>query len=143
MDDWLKIESSGSKVILFDRDGKLVIYLRDNKLTIPFPNTWDLLGGGVEEDETPEQAAIRELEEEIGVKVATVYKLADYVMMGKWIFHIFWAKIDVPVSELTLREGQRLEGIELNDRQKYFQGLYADALELYVAKFGNNTRQGR
>lgn len=134
--NWSKIESSGSKVILFDKDGKLVIYLRDNKPDIPFPNTWDLLGGGVEEGETPEQAAIRELEEEIGISVQTVHKLSDYVVMDRWIFHIFWAKIDVPVAELTLREGQRLEGIRLDERHRYFQGMYADALEDYVSKFG-------
>jgi 8-oxo-dGTP diphosphatase len=34
----------------------LIIYLRDDKPDIPFPNHWDLIGGHVEEGETPEQA---------------------------------------------------------------------------------------
>ena len=37
-----------AQALLFDRDGKLLIYLRDDKPTIPFPNHWDLFGGHVE-----------------------------------------------------------------------------------------------
>jgi 8-oxo-dGTP diphosphatase len=136
MNDWSKIEGHVSKVILFDGDGKLVIYLRDDKLTIPFPNIWDLLGGGVEENETPEQAAVRELEEEVGVPVNEVHKVSEYVVMGKWLFHIFRAKIDMSVTELTLTEGQHLQGIKLTERQNYLQGVLAAALEHYVSKFG-------
>ena len=47
--------------LLFDRDNKLLIYLRDDKPEISFPNHWDLFGGHVEEVETPEQALVREL----------------------------------------------------------------------------------
>ncbi|MGZ8454255.1 MAG: NUDIX domain-containing protein, partial [Candidatus Binatia bacterium] len=55
-----------AQVLLFDRDGKLLIYLRDDNPTIPFPNHWDLFGGHVEVGETPERALCRELQEEIG-----------------------------------------------------------------------------
>ncbi len=55
-----------AQALLFDRDGRLLIYLRDDKLSIPFPNHWDLFGGHVEVGETPEEALRRELQEEIG-----------------------------------------------------------------------------
>ena len=40
---------------------------RDNKSWIPFPNHWDLIGGHVEEGETPEKALVREVKEELDI----------------------------------------------------------------------------
>jgi 8-oxo-dGTP diphosphatase len=59
---------SGAKIALL-RGGEVLIYLRDDKPTIPFPNQWDLPGGGREGDETPEQCALRELHEEFGLRI--------------------------------------------------------------------------
>jgi 8-oxo-dGTP diphosphatase len=55
-------------VILEDMEGEVLLLLRDNKSTIVFPNHWTLIGGKVEEGETPEMAAQRQLEEETGLK---------------------------------------------------------------------------
>ena len=56
-----------AQVLLFDRAGRLLIYLRDENPAIPFPNHWDLFGGHLEKGETPEQALVREVKEEIGI----------------------------------------------------------------------------
>ena len=58
-----------AQILLFDRSNRLIIYLRDDKPGIPFPNHWDLIGGHVEEGETPEQALRRETKEEIGIEL--------------------------------------------------------------------------
>ena len=50
-------------------DGKLLVYLRDDFAHIPFPNMWDFPGGVRENDETPEQCVLRELEEEFAIKL--------------------------------------------------------------------------
>ena len=57
---------TGCKIALFCGD-KLLTILRDNKSDIPFPNTWELPGGGREGDETPFECAAREVYEELGI----------------------------------------------------------------------------
>ena len=42
--------------LLFDRFNRLLVYLREDKPEIPFPNHWDFFGGHLEEGETPEEA---------------------------------------------------------------------------------------
>lgn len=60
---------SGAKLALFLGDDLLVIR-RDDKPGIPWPDHWDLPGGGREDDETPEACALRETREEVGLTVA-------------------------------------------------------------------------
>lgn len=54
-------------IILENTDGEVLLLLRDNKSTIVYPNQWTLIGGSVDEGETPEIAAHRELQAETGV----------------------------------------------------------------------------
>ena len=46
---------------------RLVAILRDDIPTIPYPNHWDLPGGGREGHETPVETALRETNEEMGL----------------------------------------------------------------------------
>ncbi len=64
----LNKEFSGAKIALLCGD-QVLVYLRDDKPSIPFPNKWDLAGGGREGDETPEQCVMRETFEEFGLKI--------------------------------------------------------------------------
>lgn len=57
---------SGCK-IAFLCDGRVLTILRDDKPDIPYPNTWDLPGGGREDDETPFDCVSREVLEELGL----------------------------------------------------------------------------
>lgn len=56
----------GAKLALFLGD-QLVVILRDDTPTIPFPGHWDLPGGGREAGEAPATCALRETAEEIGL----------------------------------------------------------------------------
>ena len=65
----MKIEISdftGCKIALFCGD-KLLTILRDDKSNIPYPNTWELPGGGREGDESPFECVAREVYEELGI----------------------------------------------------------------------------
>ena len=57
---------TGCKIALFCEDRILTI-LRDDKSNIPYPNTWELPGGGREGDESPFECAAREVYEELGI----------------------------------------------------------------------------
>ena len=50
--------------------GRLLTCLRDDYDWIPFPAHWDLPGGGAEPGETPLECALRELDEEFGLRLA-------------------------------------------------------------------------
>ena len=57
---------TGCKIALFCEDRILTI-LRDDKSNIPYPNTWELPGGGREGDESPFECVAREVYEELGI----------------------------------------------------------------------------
>lgn len=55
-------------IIVENREGELLLLLRENKSTPIYPKHWTLVVGKVESGETPEMAAHRQLEEETGMK---------------------------------------------------------------------------
>ncbi len=57
---------TGCKIALFFGT-KLLTILRDNIPTIPYPNMWELPGGGREGQETPFECVAREVYEELGI----------------------------------------------------------------------------
>lgn len=63
-----QMEFSGCKIALLC-DDKLLTILRDDKASIPYPNKWELPGGGREGEETPFECVQREVFEELGLKL--------------------------------------------------------------------------
>ena len=60
---------TGCKIALFCGDCVLTI-LRDDKPSIPWPNMWELPGGGREADESPFECVAREVFEELGIHLS-------------------------------------------------------------------------
>lgn len=60
---------SGAKIALLNQDQVLSI-LRDDIPTIPYPNTWDMPGGGREDEESPFDCVQREVFEELGITLS-------------------------------------------------------------------------
>jgi 8-oxo-dGTP diphosphatase len=87
---------------------------RDDKPGLTFPAHWNLIGGGVEPGESPEQALVRETQEEIGID------LRDYQSFGTYYWrdyevHVYTTDLDKPVTALTLGEGQDLRFFDAPD----------------------------
>jgi 8-oxo-dGTP pyrophosphatase MutT (NUDIX family) len=81
-------------IIVENMEGDVLLLLRDNKSTTIYPNHWTLIGGTVGEGETPERAALRELEAETGYRTKLsfwkrydrehpLFVVDQYIYMGK------------------------------------------------------------
>ena len=69
----------------------------------PFKGCWAFPGGFMNMDETTEQCAIRELEEETGLKVSKVYQIGAYSKVdrdprGRTVTVAYLAIVDVPMA---------------------------------------------
>ena len=103
-----------SLIILRDNH-RLLMHLRDDKPTIPYPNYWALIGGGIEENETAYDALRREIEEEISSDVKNIRKIEEIVLMNdpepncrdQRIF-LYQGEIEKDIKDINLTEGQRL-----------------------------------
>jgi 8-oxo-dGTP diphosphatase len=87
--------------IIFDKNQILLIKRRD----IP---VWVLPGGGVEQAETPEEAVIREVQEETGLKVSIIRLVALYTPVNR-------LTNDTYVYECRPAEGNLTTGSETAD----------------------------
>ena len=103
-------------VILKNKRGQILLMKRDDDPDIPFPNTWDLVGGHIEEGESPEEALRRETKEEIGCEPDTLSFWRQYEVQEGDVYpnvkYIFRGTLSKPVSELTRGEGQELRFYE-------------------------------
>ena len=127
-----------SQVLLFDCNSRLLVYLRDDNPAIPFPNHWDLFGGHLEAGESPEQALVREVREEVGVELKHWHFFRVYHCTEGDVYpnikHIYWAQIHQSPAQLTLNEGQRLMSIGLNELDGFkfaniLRGILQDFIE--------------
>ncbi|NEO58722.1 MAG: NUDIX domain-containing protein [Okeania sp. SIO3B5] len=113
----------GSVIILLNSNNEILLVLRDDKESIPFPNTWNLLGGILENNESPEECIRREIREEIEIELGNINFFQKYNIYDRE-HYVFWKQIDLDLTEIQLNEGQRLAYFtkdELDQNQLAFQ----------------------
>ena len=86
----------------------------------PFKGAWAFPGGFMNMDETTEQCAIRELEEETGLKVATVHQIGAYSKVdrdprGRTITVVYLAIIDTPQNVIGKDDAAKAEWFPITD----------------------------
>lgn len=86
------------------QDGRLLLQLRDDIPTILYPGCWAVFGGHLEVGESPFDAVIREIWEEIGFKLTEPSYFRPYSDRHA-IRHVFSHPLTVPLSQLNLQEG--------------------------------------
>ena len=92
-----------SVAILYQED-KYLMQLRDNIPGIVYPDHWGFFGGHLETEESPEEALLRELMEEIGYQPPAVYPFRTYCTEIS-IRHVFHAPLLSKTDRLKLGEG--------------------------------------
>ena len=108
----------GAKLALV-RGNDLIVILRDDLSTIPWPAHWDFPGGGREGDEAPLACALRELHEELSLVLspdAVCWEYAAPHASGEssWFFVARVDDLDLSLLKLG-DEGQEWRLMPINE----------------------------
>ncbi len=129
----------GAGILLLNSNNEVLLLLRDDKPEIPFPNMWDIPGGKVEVNETPEVAIRREMDEELGLNDLGKFKLFKIITSEKITDYIFWKRLDLIPSKIDLKEGQCIEYFDLEKIKKNKLAFnYNIVLEEFFNEFVSN-----
>lgn len=98
--------------VLRDKNGRVLLQHR-SKTAKRIPGYWAFFGGGIEKNETPEEALKREAEEELGIKLKDFKFFRRYEFQeaeGLYEKFVFVAPLDNSLEELKKqqKEGQNL-----------------------------------
>jgi len=98
-------------VALLNPAGEILLLLRDDKPGINYPGHWSLIGGHRDGEETIDRTARREVQEEIGLDLADLRRVATHRDEGGTgsLVAFFAGAIDQPAESLDLTEGQRVQ----------------------------------
>ncbi len=126
-----------AKVLIRDESGKLLI-LKDKH-----SDWWDLPGGHIREDETPEEGALREVEEETGLKLNDAF-----LVMGAEVdtdighklalFLVSYIPVEAP-KPLISEEHTDFAWVRLEDSRYYNLGVWAPIVEYFMGDFQNKN----
>jgi 8-oxo-dGTP diphosphatase len=112
-------QKQGTGILFYDvENDRVLVFQRDNIEDIPFPGMLDIIGGAVEEGETPAQTIEREVFEELfDLRIGAGYRLTDYAEFTVFVDslgieeHIFVQPIDFSIENIQLLEGECLAWI--------------------------------
>lgn len=108
------MKRKGSSLIFVNRRAQILLFLRDDILSIPYPNMWDIPGGHVEPNETPEECIVREMKEEMDLDIEG-FQLFSVTEFDDREEYVFWIKCDLDIEKIELTEGQRLKWFSENE----------------------------
>lgn len=99
-------------------DGRYLMQQRDDIQGIFYPGYWGLFGGAIEEGETPEEALVREVEEELAFEVREpryfTKVVFDFEFAGLGMLDRFFYEVDMAASvlpDLVLGEGRAFDAL--------------------------------
>ena len=80
------MQGQAVNTVIFNNDHTQVLLVKRRDIPV-----WVLPGGGMDPDETPEEAALREAQEETGLEVKITRKVAEYLPVNRMtrLTHVF------------------------------------------------------
>lgn len=123
-------------VITAEEEPKVLLIQRANE---PFKGCWAFPGGFMEMDETTEECAIRELEEETGLRLDTMVQVGAYSKVnrdprGRTITIAYLAIVDEPLSVIAQDDAAKAEWFSINALPTLafdHDEIMTDALNIY------------
>ena len=117
------LPSNGVNIIIQNEEGDYLL-VNDYK-------QWSLPGGGIKRGETSIKAAIRETEEETGLKIIRPIMIADIQLVINWKHKVIlfkaieWSGVIDPMIKKEIREAKFFKGEEV----KSYLGIYPAQLK--------------
>ncbi|MCP6719657.1 MAG: NUDIX domain-containing protein [Patescibacteria group bacterium] len=118
-----------TSIMVFNKNGQVLLQKRDNIPNIKEPGKWDFWGGHCEKGETPKICAIRELEEETSIRIKDSSKF-KFIMIRRFgnteesVFaHLFEFEYKPQVYE-----GERSEWFDPEEARKLSMAFGAEIL---------------
>ena len=113
----------------------------------PFKGRWAFPGGFMNMDETAEQCAIRELEEETGLKVSSIHQIGAYSKVdrdprGRTITVAYLATIDAPAKVRGQDDAAKAEWFPIDALPPLafdHDDIMKDALSLFTHLFDKRS----
>ena len=123
-------------VITKEKEPKVLLIQRDNE---PFKGQWAFPGGFMNMDETTEQCAVRELEEETGLKVNEIKQIGAYSKVdrdprGRTVTVAYLAIIDKPEAVKGLDDAAKAQWFPISNLPKLafdHEEIMKDAKKLF------------
>jgi len=100
--------------VIQNENHEFLLQQRDEK-ALTYPLCWTLFGGKVEPGETPKQAILRELIEEINLTpdlISDIRQIQKNNQRNGSVQFIFHIQTKAKLTDLTLKEGQQMVFIE-------------------------------
>lgn len=108
----------GTALIAVNDKNQVLLHLRDDKPTIPFPNSWQFPGGRVEEGESPKQAIVREVAEEWDGFELKDFEFFKIIPSGPYDNYIFYTHLNFDPQVINLLEGQEIRWFDFEEARK-------------------------
>lgn len=99
----------------------VLLHLRDHNTKFA-PGMWSFFGGLAEGSETPSEAFVRELKEELAITIAEseLIPLRSYLNEKLQTYrHVFYVESALPKSAMTLGEGAGFDWVSLTEAFSY------------------------
>lgn len=134
----MSLRKPGAKAIVVYHK-KICLVLRDNNPAIANPNKWNTPGGAIEEGETPREAILRELKEEINLDATEIIETGITTYTDGSTVHRYFVPItDEQFGSIFLvHEGQKLEWFTVEETLRLVDTPH---LSIYLETHVNDIR---